>query len=382
MAHVSAITSGSVSGSTSVNSLAQHIFTLEPDKDAARLCFYQYLKNLCDATELVTPDLINRFYIRALGFNHWQSNKQQLFNETESILQHYQDSSGRAFHVDQLNGGTTPLLRANDLQVVAVENLRNLELIVQKHLEKNLTPYDQVRVLREADNRVLAITLGGDRGLKVTSFPRALVLQEGELSPLHMDLSIYYTADLQLSPMMIQQLEVGPHATARFHTGVEGLRGNFVRGYTFQKFGSIDGGGLNRYPLLFYPLKRLEQFFVDRKSDPMYLELTSTLEKALDLLGQAVTPDTYRFAHAALERGRLALEHIFPDDKLARLLINNLEKSLALVQASNPSYRPAPQSPTQPSGEAASQARAIDAEPEGLDLLKDEPWPEIRNLPV
>jgi hypothetical protein len=173
--------------------------------------------------------------------------------------------------------------------------------------------------------------------------------------------------------MMIQQLETGSHASARFHMGVEGLRGSFVRGYTFQKFGSIDGGGLNRYPLLFYPLKRLEQFFVDRKTDPMYLELTSTLEKALELLGHGVTPDTFRFAHAALERGRLALEHIFPDDKFARLLINNLEKTLALLQASNPAYRSAP-IPTVGSPDS-------DELPENM---KDDqtPWPEIKNLPV
>jgi hypothetical protein len=372
-----------------VSALAQHIFTLEPDKDAARLSLYQYLKNCCDATELVNAPLINRFYLRALGFTHWQQNKTALFNETESILHHFQDSAGAVL---PLSG----LMRASDLQVIAVENLRNLEVIVQKHLEKTLTPYDRVRVLREgpdsnsgsgtgssASSRVVAITLHGDRSLKITTYPRALLLVEGELAPLHNEHSLFYSNDLSLSPMMIQQIEVGTHASARFHTGVEGLRGSFVRGYTFQKFGSIDGGGLNRYPLLFYPLKRLEQFFVDRKTDPMYLELTSTLEKALELLGAGVTPDTYRFAHAALERGRLALEHIFPDDKFARLLINNLEKSLALVQASQPSYRSVPTAASAFAPAVATlMGSELDAEPEGIDLLKDDSWPEIRNLPV
>ncbi len=345
-----------------VSALAQHIFTLEPDKDAARLALYQYLKNLCDATELVNAELINRFYFRALGFTHWQESKSHLFSETESLLHHFQDTHGPL----ALQG----LLRLNDVQVIAVENLKNLEVVVQRHLERNATPYDKIKVLRESETRVVGITMQGDRSLKITTYPRALILQDGELSPLHSEYSLFYTQDLLLSPMMIQQLETGAHASARFHMGVEGLRGSFVRGYTFQKFGSIDGGGLNRYPLLFYPLKRLEQFFVDRKTDPMYLELTTTLEKALDLLGQGVTPDTFRFAHAALERGRLALEHIFPDDKFARLLINNLEKSLALVQASNPAYR----SVTVPTV-------ALDA-PRDEDLLKEDPWPEIKNLPV
>lgn len=339
-----------------VSALAQHIFTLEPDKDAARLCLYQYLKNLCDATELVNADTINRFYLRALGFTHWQQNKTALISETESVLHHFQDVNGSPL---ALQG----LMKASETQVVPAENLRNLEIVVQRSLEKTLTPYDKVKVVREGESRVVSIVLAGDRSLKITTYPKAFLITEGELAPLHQELSLFYTPDLQLSPMMIQQIEVGPHASARFHTGVEGLRGSFVRGYTFQKFGSIDGGGLNRYPLLFYPLKRLEQFFVDRKSDPMYLELTSTLEKALDLITQAVTPDTFRFAHAALERGRLALEHIFPDDKFARLLINNLEKTLALIQASNPNYRAA----------SVPQVNAPEEESE---------WPEIKNLPV
>ena len=347
--------------------MAQHIFTLQPDKDAARLSLYQYLKNLCDASELVNAEVINRFYLRALGFAHWQENKTVLFQETESLLHHFQDAGGLSL---PLQG----LLRAQDFQVVPVENLKNLEIAVQRSLEKNVTPYDRVRVLRENDSRVVSIVLAGDRSLRVTTYPRALMISEGELLPLHSEQSLFYTSDLSLSPMMIQQLKVGAHASARFHTGVEGLRGSFVRGYTFQKFGSIDGGGLNRYPLLFYPLKRIEQFFVDRKSDPMYLELTSTLEKAIELLNAGVTPDTFRFAHAALERGRLALEHIFPDDKFARLLINNLEKSLALIQASQASYRSVP---------TENVAVNIDAEPDFQnDLLKDESWPEIRNLPV
>ena len=363
-----------------VAALSQHIFSLEPDKDAARLCFYQYLKNLCDATEQITTELVNRFYLRSLGFAHWQANKSQLFTETEMLLQHFQDTTGHQLTMVGANGG---LMRANDFQVIPVENLRNLEVVVQKSLEATQTPFDRTRVLREGDARVLSITLQGDRSLKITTYPRALILREGELSPLHSELSLYYTADLQLNPMMIQQVEVGAHASARFHTGVEGLRGSFVRGYTYQKIGSIDGGGLNRYPLLFYPLKRLEQFFIDRKSDPMYLELSSSLEKALDMLSQRGAPhDAYVFAQAALERGRLALEHIFPDDKFVRLLITNLEKTLALAQVpqSQQAHQPRAESPNQ--WQHHSIGSALDAEPEGIDLLKDEPWPEIRNLPV
>lgn len=365
--------------SVNANVLAQHILTLEPDKDAARLCFYHFLKNLCEPTEVVNHDLINRFYRRALGFAHWQDNQASLFNETEALLSHFQEST-----LNELK--LTGTLRSGDIQVIRAQNLHDVEIVVEKSISSTVRPTDQFRIIREGDVRIIAIVLMADRSLRVTTYNRALALRDGELAPLHHDHTLIYTHDLQLHPMMIQTVEIGPHAIARFHTGVEGLRGSFVRGYSFQKYASLDGGGLNRYPLLFYPLKRLEQFFVDRKTDPVYVELTNNLEKALDLLSSG-HPDGMRFANAALERGRLALEHIFPDDRLARLLITNLEKSLALTGRSNDNLARRIEAEKAKSALAQSQApraQSFDLEPQGRDLLeKDEDsWPEIKNLPV
>ncbi len=307
-----------------VTALAQHILTLEPDKDAARLCLYHYLKNLCEAVEPVNAELIQRFFTRALTFQHWQQNKQALFNEVNGILHHFQESTG------QLIQGSESF-RPEELQVVPAESLRTMELVVNKFLERTSSPYDQFRALQEGD-RIVAIVLQGDRSLRVSVFPRVMAIRDGELVPLCQDFALYYTSDLQIHPMMIQQIEIGPHTAARFRMGADGINGLVTRGYTFQKYATMDGGGLHRYPVLFYPLKRLEQFFVNRKSDPMYIELTGLLEKALELMNQE-HPEAVKFAEAALERGRLALEHIFPDDKLVRLLINNLEKTLALESA-------------------------------------------------
>jgi len=139
----------------------------------------------------------------------------------------------------------------------------------------------------------------------------------------------------------------------------------------------MDGGNLHRYPVLFYPLKRLEQFFINRKSDPMYIELTGLLEKALELMNTG-HPEAFKFANAAMERGRLALEHIFPDDKLVRLLINNLEKTLALESAARQVQ--------QHQAQAHDVGMDIVDADTGTNMMKDEAWrriqsPSNRNLP-
>lgn len=383
-----------------VTALAQHILTLEPDKDAARLCFYHYLKNLCEPTEPVNSELLNRFYCRALTFSHWQQNKLRLFQETGAILHHFQETEQNTLPIAEV-------FLPDQIQVVPAETTRTLELVIGRFVEKMASPYDQFRIVPEGDDKMVAITLQGDRSLRVTVYPKVLAIREGELLPLCQDFTLFYTADLQIHPMAHHQIEVGPHTAARFRYGPDGIQGTIIRGYTFQKYSAMDGGGLHRHPILFYPLKRLEQFFVNRKSDPMYIELTGLLEKALELLNGG-HPEAFKFAGAAFERGRLALEHIFPDDKLVRLLINNLEKSLALEMARRGQLGLPTEDTTQrglnlpkvgeiedplgvdllehpigkPIGSAHEDSSSRASDDTSLDPLKEKPWPKIRNLPV
>lgn len=336
-----------------VTSVAQHILTLEPDKDAARLCFYHFLKNLCEATEPVNSALLERFFLRALTFQHWQQNKAALFREVTLLLQHFQDSQKVQLPI-------TTLLSPADIQVVELENQRLLGQVLEGHFERSIGSGDQFRILHEP-NRAIVVVLSRSRGLKVGTYPSLAVIRDGQLAPLCHDFTVSYSPSLELAQTIPQQAQVGPHSAARFRVTSEGIFGYVVRGYTLNRYAAFEGGGLHKYPILFYPLKRLEQFFVDRKTDPMYVELTNLLEKAIELLSHGSGrrdperhADAVRFAGQALERARLALEHIFPDDKLVRFQIGKLEESLALESAD--------------------------------DLSKDESWPQkhqqVRNLPV
>jgi hypothetical protein len=121
------------------------------------------------------------------------------------------------------------------------------------------------------------------------------------------------------------QIEIAPHTMCPVSgmsrpTELQGLSrcaSSWV--YTFQKTGGFEGSELHRLPTLFYPLKRIEQFFINRTTDPMYIELTNLLEQASDLMARQ-HPERLRFAEAAMERGRLAFEQVFVDDRFLRLL--------------------------------------------------------------
>ncbi|MCM2281919.1 MAG: hypothetical protein NDI61_08755 [Bdellovibrionaceae bacterium] len=313
-----------------VTGFAQHLLSQEPAKNAARLSLYHYLKNMCEAGDAVTPSLLNAFYARALTFTHWQNNKASLFAEVQATITSYADAHPEI--AAQVLPELAKAWTAQDIQVVTLESQASLVAMLVRTLETELGPTEQFRVFPEGRETAVTIVMGQDKRLRVSHVHPLAKIHDGKLSPLCRDYTLTYGPDLLLEPGQLQQLDIGDHTAARFRFTNDGCKGSLLRGYTFQRYAVMDGGSLHRYPSLFYPLKRLEQFFIHRKSDPMYIELTGILEKASELLTQG-HPEGIKFGSQALERGKLAFENIFPDDKLVRLLINNLEKTLALEAA-------------------------------------------------
>ncbi|MBN8539517.1 MAG: hypothetical protein J0L82_03945 [Deltaproteobacteria bacterium] len=295
--------------------------------DAARMAFYHFLKNLCEAGEPLSTSVLDRFFRRALGHQHWSENKLELFTEVASCLQHFSNQTGEPIPLP-------PFSSPDDLQMVRAESFRTLELVVENWIQQHQGPTDQIRILKDREEKLLVCRLAVDRSLSVHIFDRALCIRDGRLEPLVDDMAVYYNSDLSIDSARLSQIETAPHTVARFKFN-NGYRGIQVRGYTFQKTATFDGGDLHRHPLLFYPLKRIEQFFVNRATDPMYIELTNLLEQASDLMARK-HPERLRFAEAAIERGRLAFEQVFVDDRLLRLLLENLERAIQLEHRTVP----------------------------------------------
>lgn len=306
--------------------------------DAARMAFYHFLKNLCEAGEPLSTSVLDRFFRRALGHQHWSENKLELFTEVSACLQHFSNQTGEPIPLP-------PFSNPDELQMVRAESFKTLERVVEDWIQQHHGPTDQVRILKDRDEKLIVCRLAVDRSLSVHIFDRALCIREGRLEPLVDDMAVYYNPDLSIDSTRLSQIETAPHTVARFRVN-NGYRGIQVRGYTFQKTATFDGGDLHRHPLLFYPLKRIEQFFVNRATDPMYIELTNLLEQASDLMAR-LHPERLRFAEAAIERGRLAFEQVFVDDRFVRLLLENLERAL-LLEKRELRYEPLPEENLRP----------------------------------
>jgi hypothetical protein len=298
--------------------LARHILRFQPNKDAARLCFYHFLIHHCEATDKITPELIDKFNRFVLSFDHWRKNRQTLVQEVQYLLHHFAETY-------QLNLGFKAMTMADRWQVIQIENpIDCLKILEKKYSNTGV----KTRLVPAGPQSFALIELREDQGLTVTHLNNQMIINNrGDLEPLNGFMKIHYTSELNLEFQVVQYVEVAPSVVARFMILGEGLHGHLIRGYVFQKADEFKGGAVNQYPQIYYAIKRFEQFYIDRKSDPMYQELTQILEKAVELTNMR-HPEAIAFAEAALERGELALENIFPGDNMIRLLTQTLRSSI------------------------------------------------------
>lgn len=298
--------------------LARHILQFQPNKDAARLCFYHFLIHHCEPTEKVNAKLMDKFNRFALQFEHWRQDKHHLVQEVQYCLQHFAEAY-------QLNIGFKDMVMSDRWQVVAIENpidcLKVIEKSIASHASKS-------RLISAGNKKFLHLEIAEDQSLMVTQYNQLMIINHhGELEPLNNMMTVHYTNNLHLQFKQVQYVEVAPNVVARFMILGDGTHGQLLRGYTFQKADEFKGGKVSEHPQVFYAIKRMEQHYVDRKSDPMYVELTRILEKAIELLNMR-HPEAQSFSQAALERGEQALENVFPDDNMVRLLTQTLRNSL------------------------------------------------------
>lgn len=304
--------------------IARHILQFQPNKDAARLCFYHFLIHHCEPTQKIDSALIQKFNRFALGFEHWRNNRQQLVQELQYFLQHYAETY-------QISLNFKDFIFPDRWQVVLVDN----PIDTLKAIENSFRNSPRVRILPATNNSFLALEMDDAKNLKVTSYNNMMIINHhGQMEPLNPYLSILYTPNFHLQAHVVQNIEVGPNTIARFSILGEGLHGHLVRGYTFQKVEEFRGGAVSSYPQIYYAIKRMEQYYIDRKTDPMYIELTQILEKAIELVNLR-HPEAISFGEAALERGETAKEVIFPDDNMIRLLTQTLKSSIQAAKTSH-----------------------------------------------
>lgn len=295
-------------------------FQLSP----VRLTLFNYL-SLFDSEDFFTHDTLLSFLQDCLDYPHWQQHRNEVTRELENILKEL----GEEELADP--GEIHDFL---DRQIFEVTHDRDFAEAVQSYMTHQLTGEGrQFRLFNDGNKKLIAICLKPDGQLEVRQFDRKFTIRHGQLTPVRGDLCLYYDAQLNLSETRHHKIEVAPYVLARFRVQDQFFFGKMVRGYIFQRLQELNGQPMEGNSRLFMSIKRLEQFFVRRESDPFYQKLVQLLERTIHLIriGEPMAPAAIMETQVSVQN---ALEYVFTGDKLLSLLLKDLQNSMELVKDS------------------------------------------------
>ncbi len=311
-----------------VHQFTQYLFALNHQANAARFAWFNFCKNHCEGASTFDVDLVNRFISRSLSHPFWQKNRVLLSEEIISSLENFlfkkvSDTDRRSFNMDGL-------MNAALIQIVPIEDPEQLVKVIERHIHRTYSNTQRSRVVYDGKKQAIAIRILTDNTLEVSSFDNLTIIRNGELIPLNQDQTLYYDAELELSTRHIQQINVAPFTTARFVVNSHGetrISGSLIKDHTFQKYDVFTAQLLRSLTRVFYPIKRLEQHFINPHSEPHYQELNAYLERVI-LLIRGNHPDSFNLGKNAIERGKMAMDALYPSDKHIHSLIRELESIL------------------------------------------------------
>lgn len=282
------------------------------------LTFINFLQNSYRQDEAFTSDLVQNFLNECMEYPHWQQNRESLTTELQKALA---TTISAFFDLRQLQVLKWP----KDTQVIELESVTDQAELVTNFLKSQEKNTDKIRVVYDPNSkRTLGFVLAEDGSITIYSFNNKYVLRKGHLEPLRTDVCLKYDKNLELLNGAIQKLEIAPYVYARFIIDDALAFGGVARGYVFQKIQELKGQPLENYPKVFFALKRIEQFFIKKDSDPYYIQLIQSLEKSI----LAIKLDSDQALENSVDlmvRAQNATEHVFVGDKLLQLLIRDLQ---------------------------------------------------------
>jgi hypothetical protein len=291
------------------------LLEVKPQTRPAVLTFYNYLRNFTDLNTAFTPETVSRFYLKALSFDFWQKNILELTQETKNVLDRFlgQEMQAKAWQ---------DLRHADELQIVKIKNKKDQLEIIKQYIG-NFKGQNRFQIFSDKNNISHAVILYPQGDVQVVTFDDHACIQNGQIVPMSLDRKLKYTQKLELVPNVYHFVQVSPFITAKFSILGDRISGDLIRGYTLQNYRKIEIHELHQEPPLLYAIKKIERFFIDRSSEPLYVELLGVLEQTVDFLRKDLE-GSVELAQKAYIRGKNVLENIFIDDKMLEVLLKEI----------------------------------------------------------
>lgn len=309
---------------TPVSQFAQYLLKQDPQRNPARLTLYNFLKHVIEPSLPFSPAVLQAFYARVLQFDHWQNDSENLAQTVRMDLQGFLKQHA----INNEHEAWIHLRHPDTLQVVQLKVFKDLEELVEFEHGPRQKSGDTVKWVKLSETQILVLVLSPTGSLEAKVYPNTALVWGSRLRLMAPVTQLYYSSDLELMPHVRQVLEGSLLTTHCFHVDSEGVHGLVTRGYTFQKFETFIRAKLSETNDLFAALKKLERHFINPQSDPYYQEMVSRLERANRMLSLNST-ESLMEAERALNRGRVFVKSVFPNDRLLSLLVTHLDYGIS-----------------------------------------------------
>jgi hypothetical protein len=344
-----------------VSRFLKYISDQNPAVTPVRLSLYNYLRTFPHPEEELSPEIVNQFFRACMDYPHWQQNRSSLGKEVLLIFQQFNSENENDFPLEKIQ---VP----QSVQIVEIDNLDDLVDTAKRYMERQIKGDEKFRIFLDQGRRVIVIWMRSGGAFEVRIFDKRFIIQKGLLEPLRLDMKLVYTSNLTLDPEVIQRIDIAPYITAQFKVIDEKIYGLSSRGYVFQRHNEYKGEALSQTPRVYIPVKRIEQFFIDRRTDGFYAHLVSSMEKSIQFLDSGADSEE---AIQVLDLAQTALEHVYLQDRLLSVLVRDLrqkaknkEECLPLSPISksktiDPSHAASPSAPSAKPTRPISSLKAV-----------------------
>lgn len=300
--------------------LLKFLMELNPHASPVRLALYNYIKAFHTSDEPINSDFFESFFCHMLDYPHWYSNKSHLGHEIALLLKNF-----NGFYQNKLN--ISEIKFPENIQVFEVENTRDCEDLLKEFITTYIGVSAQIK-LQHDQKKWLAFVLSENHKLNVFQLDKKFIVRNGQLSPLRKNLVLQYDANLELLNEIKFTFEISPHHLAQFSMKNDRISGVITRGYMFQKIQEFSDAKIHEIPRLFWSLKRSEQFFITRESDPFYQDLTKKLYDITQGIWEKNSESWQNYMSILLSQSDSALENVYIGDKTLEELVLKVRQIL------------------------------------------------------
>ena len=220
-----------------------------------------------------------------------------------------------------------------NLQVCPIHSQNTLYEIVEKRAKEGLGSEDKLRILPDGKKCIISLILSSEGILSVRSYLPYGVIYNGQILPLSDGTHLKYSPEMDL---LIDYFHILKKSQNDFYF-IRKIKNVFsitgVSGVTFVPNSFDHVKKLENHIQMYYHLKRLEQFFIDRSTDPYYRDIVHLLETQIQDLSR--NSNCVSESIKTYENVWNIFDRIFRDDKLLSLLLKQLGDKIDQVRASN-----------------------------------------------